>query len=286
MKARIGYHSLGRGTAIGAAWLYSWVDVMAERARRAGTRFMSGLLTTSLSRRHLQSLSPRLYDAHLHTHRNHGLFEWERAWFRNRLPDRPARILVGAAGAGREAEPLAAFGYSVDAFEPGPRSAGMCERRLGRTGRVFTGSYGDLAAAVLDGEANPLSPLAGEEFDAVLLGWGSLGHLLVPSERARALHAAAALTPTGPVLASFFLASDGTTELDDSKARSAGELVGRVLGGRSAARSLVFVSRYGFMDAVPKLEIDELAKEMGRSAVWEQAAWGYPHVTLSPSQSR
>ena len=48
------------------------------------------------------------------------LFPWEESVVERFFPRPPARVLVGAAGAGREAFALARLGYEVVAFEPAP----------------------------------------------------------------------------------------------------------------------------------------------------------------------
>jgi hypothetical protein len=117
------------------------------------------------------------------------LFPWEVEWFDALLPPPPARILVAGAGAGAEVVALRARGYAVAATEPVERLARQCAE------------VGARPVWPLDHEA--LGTLAGERFDAVLLGWGSLTHVLTPAGRQRTLEAAAALT-SGPILASFW----------------------------------------------------------------------------------
>ena len=89
-------------------------------------------------------------------------------------------------------------GYDVVALEPSERAAQHCERRLEPGSTVLRGSYRDLVATVLDGVPSRLELSSADRFDAVLLGWGSFGHVLREEERLRLLEACDVLCPDGP----------------------------------------------------------------------------------------
>jgi hypothetical protein len=142
-----------------------------------------------------------------------GLFAWEKAVIDGDRFPRSGRVLVGAAGAGREAMALIERGFSVLAFDPcepfvaAARAAAPADRAT-----FVHAAYDDLVAAVA-GRGGPLAEaVAGPPFDAVILGWGSLSHVLPERARAELLHALRRLAPAAPVLASFFLAPDMVTK--------------------------------------------------------------------------
>src|SRR5262249_12057240 len=76
-----------------------------------------------------------------------GLFEWEKDVVRDHFPPPPARVLVGAAGLGRESSALAEMGYSVTAFEPVDHlvaSMRATSQSAMPPVRVFQGAYQDM----------------------------------------------------------------------------------------------------------------------------------------------
>lgn len=169
------------------------------------------LLRHVLSMDEKQALTVALYDDAFNPANDFGgLYPWEERWFTRRLPAAPARILVGAAGCGREAKALERLGYSVVALEPSPRAAQRCRQTLAPSSTVIDGSYQDLIDMAF-GESDAPSPLTRHDrFDAIVLGWGSFGHVLRAEERFRLLSACDALCPAGPILFSLFRAAQST----------------------------------------------------------------------------
>jgi len=162
-----------------------------------------------------EALSIDLYDASFRPDSDHdGLYEWEQQWFERRLPAPPASILIGAAGAGREASALRKLGYHVHAFEPSASAFLLCQIKFGSE-FVDQASYKDLVATVLRGKSTRLRLASEATFDAVLLGWGSFGHVLQSADRLELLRACDHIAPHGPILLSLFVpnattATDGT----------------------------------------------------------------------------
>lgn len=168
------------------------------------------LLNRALRDAEKEALSVDLYDVSFRPENDHaGLYEWEARWFERRLPSPPASILIGAAGSGREAAALRALGYEVRAFEPSASAFRLCQHTLGSE-LVDQASYQDLIAAVLHGTNTRLRVDRDTRFDAVLLGWGSFGHVLRRQDRLTLLRACDQLTPDGPILLSIF---DPTTKV-------------------------------------------------------------------------
>jgi hypothetical protein len=176
----------------------------------------TGVILNSLLRdNEKEALSIDLYDASFRPDNDRdGLYEWEQQWFERRLPAPPASILIGAAGAGREASALRKLGYRVHAFEPSASAFQLCQSELGLES-VDQASYEDLIATVLRGKSTRLRIPSEATFDAVLLGWGSFGHVLQRADRLELLRACDQITPHGPILLSTFepnatTATDGT----------------------------------------------------------------------------
>lgn len=182
-------------------------------ADRLLEKWTAGLLEAAMDVEEKEALSVALYDDAFQPELDFpGLYPWEETWFSRRLPPPPARILVGAAGGGREAVALGELGYTVVAMEPSKRAAAHSRRRLAGDAKVVQASYRELVDAVLDGASSVLELTPGSRFDAVLLGWGSFGHILREEERLRLLETCALLCPEGPILLSVFAApsSDGS----------------------------------------------------------------------------
>ncbi|HSN83860.1 MAG TPA: hypothetical protein VLS88_14860, partial [Polyangiales bacterium] len=158
-----------------------------------------------------EALSIELYDASFRAENDHeGLYGWETRWFERRLPSPPASILIGAAGSGREARALRKLGYGIHAFEPSAPAFQVCRRTLGPE-LVDQASYQDFVATVLGGRRTPLRLGHEARFDAVLLGWGSFGHVLRRADRFELLRACDRVAPDGPILFSIFEPSSRST---------------------------------------------------------------------------
>jgi hypothetical protein len=139
-----------------------------------------------------------------------GLFPWEARAIARHFPPPPARILIGAAGGGREALALAEQGYAVTACEPAQRLAVSMRLQIGSSYqlRVFTGRYEGLPfVETLDEPRQRVDLRTLGPFDAVILGWASLSHLRTDDQAVAALRALGSLT-AGPLLVSYFARKD------------------------------------------------------------------------------
>ena len=227
----------------------------------------------------------RLYDVSP-AHRGTALMTWEQSWLSRRLPAAPARILVGACGAGRELLALTTAGYAVDAFEPAPTLFQLARTRTTDRARVYSFRYEDLSAAVLDGARNAAAQLAGQRYDAVLLGWGSLAHVLDEADRLRLMRALDRLCPGGPLLASFWCddARIGTPAVGRAEryATACGHWLARVRNSAGAASPREsFTMHAGFAYRFTRSEIEALAALVDRSVLWEDDETDYPHATFA-----
>ncbi|MGH7782073.1 MAG: class I SAM-dependent methyltransferase [Candidatus Binataceae bacterium] len=128
-----------------------------------------------------------------------GLFLWEREAIRRYFPP-GGRILVAAAGAGREMIALAKCGFLVKGFD--------CCAPLVESGRNQLKQHG--IDANLDYAPPSTVPESGGDYDAVLVGFS--GYMYIPGRvrRIRFLRDLSAfLSPGAPVMVSFAEGSSG-----------------------------------------------------------------------------
>lgn len=259
----------------------AWCRAEARVSRRAGRhaildsvqRLSGAALAAALSRHEMSRLTLGIYDASP-TYKDLAaeLFALEEALIARELPRAPARVLVGACGAGREALALAARGYQVHAFDPAPAFVAESRRRLGAAIPVAQLSYEQLSAAVLDGA----QPLTQERFDAVVLGCGSLSHVLQAHEQRRLFEALHVLCPFGPLVASFLWTDEeGGEAAFVGRAARWGGRIGRTLArlrglSGDASPRLSYQAERGFAYTFTRREIERLARAVARRVVWEQ----------------
>lgn len=254
------------------------------RLRRASWTVLEELLIETLTTQQKAMVTQIAYDVFWpQRYDQPELFEWETEWLRRRLVSPPARVLVGGAGSGREVRFLLEQGYEVDAFEPTPRLWRNLDRVAGDSCRVWRASYAEWVAF-------RRTAAAGHDrvYDAMLLGWGSLSHVLDAQERFDVLRAACEAVPHGPVLASFFLRPVSHAAVHHpGRARSIGRRLARLVGSRRGAVEEPSAERFllhaGFAHAYSEQEIEQvIARIPGRTLVWEARHNGYPHVTVLP----
>jgi len=278
------------------ALLSARLDRLVLRLREIDRHLVEGLLLEVLDEEELDTVTIALFDLYNSgrkvelggVHRQErGLFHWERPWYKKELPPPPGRILVGGAGYGREVLGLLAMGYAVDASEPGVAMAARVAEIKG-VGLVSATSYRDLCDAVLDGAANDAAVFASQSYDAVLLGAGSLNHILTQEERLRIMDACDRLT-AGPIMAGMFVASHGDWRdvMNPPRSHKAGRTLGRMLNrlrrsGRDLRIDYASLTWYmGFARTAPRADIEALAASVGRTPVVVDTE-AYPYVTFKP----
>jgi len=262
-----------------------------RRVHDSSQRVFSGLAAESLTTAEKSALTVRIYDS-FPDYRSVGdtLYAWEEPWFGSRLPPAPAHVLVGACGTGREAVALAQRGYRVDAVEPAPEFVLESRRRLGDRGRVFRASYEQVSALVLDTPDRD-SPLQRTRYDAVILGSGSLTHVLEPREQERILRAVSRLCPNGPILASFFCVADDVEPPRVGRAvrlgRRLGRFVARLRGLKDTpSERLSYRAHSGFAYTYTPREVERLGHAAGRDVAWEEGAMQpFHYVTFLPPRA-
>ena len=275
---------------------------MVSRLQKGFGDALWGLLAVALSADEKSRLGVRRYGAS-DEWRESPRYDWEDAWLARALPPPPARVLVGAAGAGREVASLLPCGYAVTALEPSRALAGLCRARCAAAG-VVIGRYEDLvggAACVRDRLGEDARPLVdawtGERpFDAVLMGLGSVSHLLDGGPRAAVMSALAAMCPRGPILASAVAPPRAGAQAAPSSERAAGSLEGApsgqmprfvggwgARGGRALARPIraarglpaidereVAFGGLGFVKLLTREELRAIGEGIRRETVFEE----------------
>ncbi|UQA55313.1 class I SAM-dependent methyltransferase [Polyangium aurulentum] len=217
-----------------------------------------------------------------------GLFGWEKRALDAPAFPRTGRVLVGAAGAGRELVALLDRGYEVTAFDPcAPFVTHAREVARGRPATVLCGSYADLVLAAESG-AGPLASIAqGPPFDAVILGWGSFSHVLPSSERLALLRSVRRLAPRAPVLLSFMLRPDSSAPPESKgRVRDALRRAFSAMGAPGVSESGDhFFPDSGFFSYLMPDEIPRVAWDAGYEvALFEDGP--YPHALFVPLATR
>lgn len=127
-------------------------------------------------------------------HNRSGLFGWERRMVERFFPP-SGRLLVTAAGGGREVLALARMGYAVDGFEPHAGLVDAARRLLAREGV-------DARIAV---SPRDQAPRTDARYDGVIVGWSSYTLTQGRARRIAFLRDLRALArPGAPLLLSFF----------------------------------------------------------------------------------
>lgn len=213
-----------------------------------------------------------------------GLFDWEEEALSK--PPFPAqgRVLLGAAGGGRELAVLCARGFEVVAFEPNVmlRAGANAVARQYPNAHVYPGTYGDFVAAAKHGAGLLAPALEGGGFDAVILGWGSFTHVLTREEQAAVLRAARRAAPTAPVLVSFFLRPEGGGPNGRSeRLRARLRSIFSALGGHTPPEGVAYEMDGGFVYLFTEEEIHDLAFKAGYEVTSLKAS-PFPHAVLVP----
>lgn len=208
-----------------------------------------------------------------------GLFEWEERLIAESFPARPARILVAACGGGREVLPLLERGYEIVAFDPVEGFVRALARRAGSLQAHLEAGCLGFSGLVSGGERGGFQVEG--PFDAVVVGWGALAHILRPEDVVALLVRLRALAPVGPVLASFFVPVHGSTT---HGARRTGlrRLLTRVTGRSFADDRLSFQALAGAMRYYDKADLHRLAKQAGYDVEHYEEVSGAARAVLRP----
>jgi len=178
--------------------IYFFLERLILSIHNGAAALIQGLALGLMSNEQLERLTEQRYlrqSAHYsrESHLNSGLLIWEREAIRRYFPQK-GRILVAAAGAGREMIALADSGFTVDGFD--------CCAPLVESGNCALRKHHVDAKLVY---APPSTvPGCGSHYDAVLVGFS--GYMYIPG-RARRIRFLRGLRefldPGAPVMASF-----------------------------------------------------------------------------------
>lgn len=247
------------------ARLHARASVLAHRGLAATDGFVAGVLDGALSIEDKSRLGVDLYDAAPHYREAGALFGWEEKWFDLRLK-RAERVLVGACGAGREVRALIDRGHLVSGFEPAPSLLRLAESRA-PDAELWEDTYESWARAARPGH-----------YDAVVLGWGSISHVLDPAERRALVAHCSRVCAHGPILLSYW---PRATNPQGARARLLGAAVGRGLGSGQVLGD-AYRANIGFIHMFDGEELSDLAASVGRDLVIEGGPADYSHATLLP----
>jgi hypothetical protein len=261
-----------------SAVAYARAHGLSMRALEDSRVSLQGFLSESLRGDELSALTQQIF-ARRDTYGAPGLFAWERVWYQRDLPPPPAHVLVGGCGSGREMLALIDAGYEVSGFEPTARLYGSARLRLHSTARIWQLRYEDLVSS----RARDLVSRA--PYAAVILGWTSFSHVIDAAMRARVIETLRDLCPTGPLLLSFHQAPrherSQPRKTLERRARSLGRAVGwlrRV--PRPVGTPPVFLPHCGFIHRFTDLEIEHLARLIGRRVSWGDDLRACPHCSF------
>lgn len=208
-----------------------------------------------------------------------GLFAWEEELL-SVFPE-GGRLLLGGAGSGRELTHLAARGFTVVAFEPSPLVAIASDRAKSDQVLVVRASYQDLADGVLFQVGPLVDTLREGPFDGVILGWGSLSHLLDSVERSRLLAALRRHSPQAPVVASFLGRRWNESNPASRVTRARFNRLKVHLGRSSRVK---FLGQHGFVYPFTKRELQQLAADHGY-VLDRYDTRPYPHTLFMPLEN-
>jgi hypothetical protein len=262
-------------------------DVLSRSARRM-TEFATSFASRAIDPADRNALTAALYGADAGAGRA-TLFAWEEAWLNRDLPAAPARILLGGAGRGRETSWLIDRGYTVVAFDPArahvaqhnasctkARAVVLDYESLARAGQA---RRNDRRAEVSDDAASVLDR---GPYDAALLGWGSVTHVLEERDQDALFEALTLLVPRGPLLASFFMSRASPAQ---GRVAALAAKLGGALGpapdafAQANATSRVWCFPHaGFAYSFDRERLAELAALCGRTL--ELYTDSYPHATF------
>lgn len=211
---------------------------------------------------------------------NKGLFLWEEEVIKKFFPKPPARILVGACGAGRELLALGNQGYSLTAFEPLNVFAKCAQVSIPKENLLAfsISTYEDLVSGKLK-EIESFAP-----YDAVILGWGSFTHILDQNIQKMLLEKVRKLCPAGPILLSWLKATYA-----GPKTKIFRRMLTRI-GFKEALDRDQYSFGRGFCHTFTRDEIFDLASSTNNSIVFYEDEkpypQGYPHAVLLPQSQK
>ena len=273
---------LTRKAILAAPSLVAWSHHRLELTMKRSREMAEGFLNTGLTASELEEFTLWCYQTNYHPNKGYSqkLFDWEiRCWDQHLTNCR--KVLVLAAGRGREVSHLDSRGIDVWATEPNYAASKACEAVLKNKAKLSNATFREFA---LHGPAiwSPSDVLP--EFDAVIVGWGSLSHCFGTELRRDLFRQIARLCPKGPILASFWTQDSGSGP-KRGRAFDAGLKIGHwtnVVTRQDSDEHLhrFFAPHLGVALAFEKAELDELADIANREVIEVSKPGTYPHVVM------
>lgn len=201
---------------------------------------------------------------------NRGLFEWESRLLAHPSFPRSGRLLLFAAGGGREADAFSKKGYRVVALEPNPLflSRGKAFTSCDRNILWAKGSFNDW---LLNHESVRFLTLD-SQFEAVWVGWGAFSYLFSPEHQRAFLLSIKTSFPRAPVVLSFLV---------HPRPRAWPSLIRNACSKDGLGSHRVFLPKSGFSFMFTADQIRELAETTGYAIECLEMS-PYPHAFLAP----
>ena len=198
------------------------------------------------------------------SHNMRGLLDWEQNAVKSWFPA-TGRLLLTAAGGGREALALEPMGYELSASECNPGLVEAANSHLRKHGLQTR-----IEHCLRDESPSPQG-----EFDGVIVGWGSYT-LIAPREKRIELlkQLAAPLKDKGPLLVSYFK-MESEPGLSDRIQRTTANLIRRLRGSSPVEEGDVM--DWNFRHRFTDKEIASELSEAGLEPVLVSDE-GYPHA--------
>ncbi|MCB0308995.1 MAG: hypothetical protein KDD48_06450 [Bdellovibrionales bacterium] len=268
-------HIVGATTVV-----FLWLDSLLDYVRR-GISFVASIVLWKISgpesRRHInaslyQNEKDYLPDSEFF---NMGLFDWENLVSSHESFPKRGRLLIFAAGCGREAKSFLAKGYEVSALEPNQTflRAGSSYFKANRNISWHAFSFETWLEAF---EKKVLPEELMQKHTAIVIGWGALSYLYDAHLRTRFLKALKYLFPKAPILMSYLV----HPKPQGTPARLKDMLFGKHSKNQS------FLKRTGFTYLYETAEIQVLADETGYEVkMLEQMPYPYSFWTPFDNQN-
>lgn len=229
----------------------SWFNSFVRMLSGVHEGFWLGVLSIS----ELNALTAQHYDSSQESaspeHNMRGLFDWELAAV-DRYFQPGTRVLVAAAGGGREVLALRRGGYDVEGFE--------CNSSLVEAGNAMLGGLGEPRGISLS--APDEVPAGLPVYGGVIVGWSAYSHIPTRARRVEFLRALRQHTlPGSPVLLSFF------TRAKDSSYETAvyrtATLIKSVVPGRTESSEVGDHLSWGYSHWFTREEIEGELRQAG-----------------------
>lgn len=203
---------------------------------------------------------------------NRNLFDWEERAMVEFFPQPPARILIGAAGGGREMIGLTQKGYDVAGFDPCKDLVDVANNLACSMPFLscVEGSFEDL----MQGTLSAIETHA--PYHGVILGWGGLSYIGTQAAQQHLLQKIHSLCPNGPLLMSWFEEKPVNPRHQRMK-----DILTRI-GLKPRSAHINYLPDDGWHYAFSHQDISDLARAAGYQVLASRNSSPLPHTVLRP----